>query len=60
MNERLIFFRVEIGYVYLPTGEVLPLQTCNLQLYQHGEMGKPPRDYAFSVKAGKSFLKCSS
>ncbi|KAI8425991.1 hypothetical protein MSG28_004970 [Choristoneura fumiferana] len=42
----------EVGVVALPDGLVLPAQWVDLQLYQHGEGGAPPRDYAFSFQAG--------
>lgn len=28
------------------------IEDCDLKLYQHGESGEPPLDYAFSFKAG--------
>ncbi|XP_024937100.1 uncharacterized protein LOC107264026 isoform X2 [Cephus cinctus] len=43
---------LKIGYVYKPDGTLYPLEWCDLQLYQHGENGSPPRDHAFSFKAG--------
>lgn len=36
----------------LPKGEVLPVKWVDLQLYQHGECGQPPKDYAFRFEAG--------
>ncbi|CAH2039289.1 unnamed protein product, partial [Iphiclides podalirius] len=38
---------MEMGVVGLPNGEVLPVKWVDLKLYQHGEGGDAPRDYAF-------------
>ncbi|CAB3361605.1 Hypothetical predicted protein [Cloeon dipterum] len=46
------FSQIELGYLYKPNGHVVPLQRCDLQLYQHGEDGTPPLDYAFNFWAG--------
>ncbi|XP_063239942.1 uncharacterized protein LOC134540860 isoform X3 [Bacillus rossius redtenbacheri] len=43
---------LETGYVYSPDGDVQPLEWCDLKLYQHGEGGTPPVDYAFQFRAG--------
>nr|CAD7260836.1 unnamed protein product [Timema shepardi] len=43
---------LESGYVYTPNGELHPLEWCDFKLYQHGEGGTPPVDYAFQFKAG--------
>ncbi|XP_049783379.1 uncharacterized protein LOC126184833 [Schistocerca cancellata] len=48
----LAFSRLEIGYVYQESGEPIPLNGCNLKLYQHGEGGTPPTHYGFSFEAG--------
>ncbi|XP_049957988.1 uncharacterized protein LOC126474556 [Schistocerca serialis cubense] len=45
---------LETGYVYTPEGDVLPVEWCDLKLYQHGECGIPPVDHAFSFKAGST------
>ncbi|CAG9088900.1 unnamed protein product [Plutella xylostella] len=42
----------EAGEVALPNGTVLPIKWVDLQLYQHGEGGEAPRDYAFRFQAG--------
>lgn len=42
----------ELGVLALPNGELLPVKWVDLQLYQHGEGGNAPRDYAFRFKAG--------
>lgn len=36
----------------LPDGEVIPIKWVDLKLYQHGECGQAPRDYAFQYQAG--------
>ncbi|XP_066995476.1 uncharacterized protein [Anabrus simplex] len=46
------FSRVEIGYIYLADGSLIPVAYCSLQLHQHGEKGNPPTDYGFTVSAG--------
>ncbi|XP_026487221.2 uncharacterized protein LOC113394210 [Vanessa tameamea] len=43
---------MEAGTVGLPNGEVLPIKWVDLKLYQHGEGGTAPRDYAFRIQAG--------
>ncbi|CAH0398899.1 unnamed protein product [Chilo suppressalis] len=43
----------EAGTIALPNGQVLPIKWVDLQLYQHGEGGSPPKDYAFRFQAGK-------
>uniref|UniRef100_A0A1B6EEL4 Uncharacterized protein n=2 Tax=Clastoptera arizonana TaxID=38151 RepID=A0A1B6EEL4_9HEMI len=47
-----MFTRLEIGYIYLPNGTLLPLESIDLSFYQHGEAGTPPLDYGFTFKAG--------
>ncbi|XP_054287744.1 uncharacterized protein LOC129003474 [Macrosteles quadrilineatus] len=44
---------LQTGYVVLNTGLIHPITWCDFKLYQHGENGTPPKDYAFSFKAGK-------
>lgn len=46
------FSHLELGYVYGPDGRLEPLQWCDLQLWQQGENGRPPRHYGFSFAAG--------
>ncbi|KAF4525128.1 hypothetical protein B566_EDAN005070 [Ephemera danica] len=46
------FHRLELGYVYTPDGQLHPLQSCDLKLYEHGENGTPPLDYGFNFRAG--------
>lgn len=48
---------LETGYVYKPDGSLHPLEWCDLQLYQHGENGVPPKDHAFSFEAGGSVYR---
>ncbi|XP_014365016.2 uncharacterized protein LOC106716094 [Papilio machaon] len=43
---------MEAGVVSLPNGELHPVQWVDLQLYQHGEGGIAPKDYAFRFQAG--------
>ncbi|KAH9636746.1 hypothetical protein HF086_005069 [Spodoptera exigua] len=43
---------LELGQIALPNGEVLPIKWVDLKLYQHGESGTAPRDYAFTFAAG--------
>ncbi|XP_045450924.1 uncharacterized protein LOC123659795 [Melitaea cinxia] len=43
---------MEAGVVGLPNGDVLPIKWVDLKLYQHGEGGSAPRDYAFRIQAG--------
>ena len=38
--------------IALTNGEVLPIKWVDLKLYQHGENGNAPRDYAFTFGAG--------
>ncbi|XP_045525863.1 uncharacterized protein LOC123715088 [Pieris brassicae] len=42
----------ELGMVGLPNGEVHPIEWVDFQLWQHGEGGNTPKDYAFRCKAG--------
>ncbi|XP_046660534.1 uncharacterized protein LOC124354257 [Homalodisca vitripennis] len=44
---------LQTGYVYMPSGEMCTLEWCDFKLYQHGECGNPPKDYAFRFKAGE-------
>lgn len=38
-------------------GKNYPITSVDLKLYQHGELGQPPKDYAFSFWAdGKQYL----
>ncbi|XP_050351741.1 uncharacterized protein LOC126774316 isoform X2 [Nymphalis io] len=43
---------MEAGVVGLPNGDLLPVKWVDLKLYQHGEGGTAPRDYAFRIQAG--------
>lgn len=33
--------------------KIYPVQSCDLEMYQHGENGEPPTDYSFIFAAGK-------
>ncbi|CAH1978177.1 unnamed protein product [Acanthoscelides obtectus] len=47
------FSRLTVGYVYSKKQRKLyPVTECDLELYQHGAFGNPPKDYAFTAKAG--------
>ncbi|XP_060528430.1 uncharacterized protein LOC132703289 isoform X2 [Cylas formicarius] len=49
------FSRLNVGFVYSARERnVYAIRKSNLRLYNHGEMGRAPRDYAFSFKAGKT------
>lgn len=48
----ICFYRLEAGYLYEPDGSLHPIEWTDLTLYQHGENGTPPKDHAFSFKAG--------
>lgn len=49
-------YSIEVGFITIgSTGLNYPITACNLRLYQHGEQGDPPKDYAFSFAAGKHF-----
>ncbi|KAK3863648.1 hypothetical protein Pcinc_030611 [Petrolisthes cinctipes] len=43
--------RLEMGYIYRE-GQMEPVTGVDLTLWQHGENGHPPNDYAFSFTAG--------
>ncbi|XP_038206403.1 uncharacterized protein LOC119828347 [Zerene cesonia] len=45
--------RFEAGVVAMPNGDVHPIEWVDLELYQHGESGIAPKDYAFTCKAGE-------
>ena len=41
------FSSLELGYVCTPNGRCLPVQEVDLPLWQHGEGGSDPKDFAF-------------
>ena len=43
---------LECGFVSLPNGQIFPLDSCSLQLANHGEAGTSPKDYGFLIEAG--------
>ncbi|GAB6023464.1 hypothetical protein CHUAL_008243 [Chamberlinius hualienensis] len=47
-----IFSVFEMGYLYTPDGRLFGVNSCNLELWRHGEEGTPPVDYSFNFKAG--------
>ena len=46
------FSSLELGYVYTPQGQCLPVQEVDLPLWRHGEGGEHPTDFGFKFKAG--------
>ena len=46
------FSSLELGYVYTPQGQCLPVQEVDLPLWRHGEGGNHPTDFGFKFKAG--------
>ncbi|XP_063239750.1 uncharacterized protein LOC134540767 [Bacillus rossius redtenbacheri] len=52
VSQPCTFSRLESGFVNTPEGDIHPLEWCDFELYQHGEGGTPPTDYAFQFKAG--------
>lgn len=54
MHQIIFLLRLTVGYIYSSVkNKIYPLEECDMELYQHGEFGTPPKDYAFSFKAGK-------
>lgn len=48
------FSSITVGFVTkAKENKNIPIQSCDLKLYQHGESGTPPMDYAFRFYAGK-------
>ena len=45
------FSSLELGYVCTPEGQCFPVQEVDLPLWQHGEDGQDPKDFAFRFKA---------
>lgn len=43
--------QLEMGYVLQPDKQIHAVEYCNLQLYQHGENGRLPKNYGFSFMA---------
>ncbi|CAG9759781.1 unnamed protein product [Ceutorhynchus assimilis] len=49
------FSRMQIGYMYNALErKMYPVTNSTFHLYQWGEMGSPPKDYAFTFNAGKT------
>lgn len=47
------FSSITVGFVTKAREQRnVPIETCDLHLYQHGEMGTPPTDYAFKFTTG--------
>ena len=52
MSQPSTFSSLELGYVYTPQGQCLPVEEVDLPLWQHGESGADPKDFGFRFKAG--------
>ncbi len=52
MSQPTTFSSLELGYVYTPQGQCLPVEEVDLPLWQHGESGADPKDFGFRFKAG--------
>lgn len=51
----LTYSRMKIGYMYSARhNKMYPLTENQLELYSHGELGTPPKDYAFTFTAGNT------
>lgn len=48
----MLLYRLEMGYIY-HEGQMEPVTGVDLILWQHGENGHPPTDYAFTFTAGR-------
>lgn len=48
----MFLYRLEMGYIY-HEGQMEPVTGVDLILWQHGENGHPPTDYAFTFTAGR-------
>ncbi|GAB0086204.1 hypothetical protein DMENIID0001_002090 [Sergentomyia squamirostris] len=44
------FSSIFVGFVTEKDGKNYPVKECNFKLYQHGEHGNPPKNYAFSFE----------
>ena len=51
VSQPCTFSSLELGYVCTPEGQCLPVQEVDLPLWQHGEDGQDPKDFAFRFKA---------
>lgn len=40
---------IEMGYVVNSDKQIEPITNCSLQLYQHGELGIPPKELSFII-----------
>lgn len=48
-----IFFRLQVGFVTsAKESKNYAITRVDMELYQHGEFGQPPTDYAFTFWAG--------
>lgn len=48
--------QIEVGFVSNPDKTNHAIESCNFKLYQHGENGRPGKDYGFTFKAnGETF-----
>lgn len=46
------FSKLELGYIYTPSGAKQAVEEVELDLWRHGEGGDAPKDYGFRFKAG--------
>lgn len=46
------FSSIAVGFITKGVKNI-PIESCDLQLYQHGESGTPPMDYAFKFRAAE-------
>ncbi|XP_017781791.1 PREDICTED: uncharacterized protein LOC108566434 [Nicrophorus vespilloides] len=50
----IAFSNLSVGHVFeAKTGKMQSISKSDFKLYQHGEDGVPPKDYAFTIKLGK-------
>lgn len=53
VNQPCTGSNLKVGYVCLPNGSYIPIDSSDFELYQHGESGSPPKECAFQVEAGE-------
>lgn len=53
VNQPCTGSNLKVGYVCLPNGKYVPVDSSDFELYQHGENGTPPKECAFQVEAGE-------
>ncbi|XP_076271899.1 uncharacterized protein LOC143203575 [Rhynchophorus ferrugineus] len=50
--------QVEMGYVVFPNGKLEMIESCDLQLWQHGESGRPSDQISFSFTTKSNIFEC--